>query len=386
MSRPNSAFSAQAKHGVRNLANLESSASTTRVLNLVAVGREFGETWDYMDRPLFKSRLLNNSLFLKHRLRDDEIYLVSCEHRTTTKIIVPLHRDQFGLGGQSILMGQKGWREGLMDLCGGEDGADFVRDMKVLEVMNELPSFDPFLLREHLRRRKVDVAPCYFNISTADIERMRHFVAEEVANLISLAFGDLEACDVDQNGRLVATLLSSRVDEKLEPLRVTFGLDHEAFREGVFSWRGFLYYKWCLADLRGRVNKTLDEIADLKVLRPCTQESQDYIRSARSRIRRTVGRCYVQVSKAIAVYDDAFRDLTQNGEPRAFRAFLVRAPSMFLSLGEVVGALSHIASFWRYRFPPGAKLEADGPECHELLRDFELSLGVNSDDDGAVAA
>lgn len=377
MSPTNKAFAAQARNGVRNLANLEQTASTTRVLNLVAVARDWSETWDYMDRPLFRSRTLNTSRCVKHRLRDDEIYLVASQHRTTTKIIFPLHREQFGLGGQSILVGQKGWREGLMDVCGGEDGADFVRDVRVLEIMNELPSFDPFLMREHLRRRKVDVAPCYFAISQADIARMRGFVADEVAQLIALAFGDLEVSD---GGRLVDTLLSSRVDERLEPLRVTFGLDPERFREGVFSWRGFLYYKWCLADLRGRVNRALDEISSLKVTQPCPRDSLDYIRSAQDRIRRAVARGYRQVAAAIGVYDDAFRDLTENGEPRAFRAFLVRAPSMFMALGETVGAMSHIASFWRYRFPEGAQLEADGPDAHDLLRDFELSLGANTDD------
>jgi hypothetical protein len=382
MSRPNSAFSAQARSGVRNLANLEQTASTTRVLNLVAVSREWAETWDYMDRPLFRSRLLNTSLFVKHRLRDDEIYLVSSPSRTTTKIIFPLHRDQFSLGGQSILIGQNGWREGLMDVCGGEDGADFVRDVRVLEIMNELPSFDPFLLREHLRRRKVDVAPCYFAISQADVERMRGFVAEEVATLISLAFGDLE---VNDGGRLVDTLLSSRVDEKLEPLRITFGLDPDSFREGVFSWRGFLYYKWCLADLTARVNTVMDEIAALKVLPPCSRDSRDYVGKAQARIRRAVAHNYRKVAAAIAVYDDAFHDLTRNGEPKAFRAFLVRAPSMFLSLGEMVGAMSHIASFWRYRYPQGARLEADGPDAHDLLRDFELSLGVHAEETSAAA-
>ena len=26
---------------------------------------------------------------------------------------------------------------------------------------------------------------------------------------------------------------------------------------------------------------------------------------------------------------------------------------MFLELGEKLGSISHIVSFWRYRFPPG---------------------------------
>ena len=34
-----------------------------------------------------------------------------------------------------------------------------------------------------------------------------------------------------------------------------------------------------------------------------------------------------------------------------FRDFLVRAPSLFFALGERIGGIAHVASFWRYCFP-----------------------------------
>ncbi|WP_304167872.1 hypothetical protein [Phenylobacterium aquaticum] len=377
MRKSQAVFATQARYGIRNLANLEATASTARVLNLVEVSREWSETTEYHAAPLFRSRVLNTALYLKHRLRRDEAYMVACPTQVTTKIIVPLHRDQFGLGGQSLLIGQRGWREALLDLSGGEDGVDFLHDLNVLQIMNELPSFDPFLLREHLRRKNVNVAACYFAISAADVIRMRGFVAGEVSDLVHLTFGDLAARDLDQTARLVSTLLSTKIDAKLEPLRRTFGMDPETFREGVFSWKGFLYYKWAMADLTIRVNQVMAEIAELEVLRPCPYEIRDYIRLARVRIRRAIADNYRSVTQALAVYDDAFRDLTVNGEPRAFREFLIRAPAMFLSLGEKMGALGHIASFWRYRFPDGDPLKAPGVEAHEILRDFELSLGIH---------
>ncbi len=50
----------------------------------------------------------------------------------------------------------------------------------------------------------------------------------------------------------------------------------------------------------------------------------------------------------------SFRDLVANQTPKTFRDFLLSAPYMFLELGEKMGAISHIVSFWRYRFPPGS--------------------------------
>ncbi len=43
------------------------------------------------------------------------------------------------------------------------------------------------------------------------------------------------------------------------------------------------------------------------------------------------------ILRTLKVYDDAFEDLIENGRPTAFRDFLLRAPEMFLSLGERVG-------------------------------------------------
>ena len=59
---------------------------------------------------------------------------------------------------------------------------------------------------------------------------------------------------------MVSAMLSNKVDEKLEPLRLTLGLTGNDFREGVFSWRGFLYYKWSMGKFWPDVMGVLREI------------------------------------------------------------------------------------------------------------------------------
>ena len=54
----------------------------------------------------------------------------------------------------------------------------------------------------------------------------------------------------------------------------------------------------------------------------------------------------------------------------------MRAPEMFLSLGERVGVISHISSYWRYRFPAGEALTVDVEEAIDIFQDFEAGLSV----------
>ena len=79
---------------VRLLTALEGSASTARVLNLVATHRKFPDDPDLAQAPFFKNRLLDRCIILKHRLRPNEYSLFSTPRPTATKIMLPIdHSD-----------------------------------------------------------------------------------------------------------------------------------------------------------------------------------------------------------------------------------------------------------------------------------------------------
>ncbi|HUB84635.1 MAG TPA: hypothetical protein VL971_03005, partial [Rhizomicrobium sp.] len=81
------------------------------------------------------------------------------------------------------------------------------------------------------------------------------------------------------------------------------------------------------------------------------------------------------VRKIVAVYDNAYAGLIERHDPQSFRQFLLGAPGLFFELGEKIGAMSHVTSFWNYRFPPGQPRSADAEELSAILLDFAQSLG-----------
>ncbi|MGA0607947.1 hypothetical protein ACO2Q0_18305 [Phenylobacterium sp. VNQ135] len=361
--------------GARDLRALQSTGATSRVLNLALVAARHSGDPDYVDRPFFRSRTLNTCILVKHRVRADEQFVFDYAPATATKIILPFAHSDLALGARSMFVGQRGWREMVRDIC--EDTPDLTRDLKLLSVLDRLPSLDPFLLREQIKRHGFTVGRCYFGLSPADSDRMQAFVSDEISKLIDLAFAGREGGgDV---ARMVEILLSSEVDERLEPLRVTLGLEGEAYREGVFSWKGFLYYKWALADLWPNLDAVLHELRTLKVIGE--REDPDltrYVEQARKRLEIAILQHRKDVVETLRVYDRAFGDLTENGKPAAFREFLVKAPDMFAMLGERIGSISHVASFWRYRFPSRGQ-PASVAALAEILQDFEASLAVDAD-------
>jgi hypothetical protein len=346
-------------------------ASTSRVLNLFRIAADNADNPEYQEKPLFLSPVINKSFLLKHRTRSDETYLFASPRAVATKIIIPFDATDLRAGGRSLFVDQRGYIDTLR-AAGNYNPEKLERDMTVLRLLNAVPSLDPFLLREHLRNNEIDVSSSYFAISEGDQERMHKFVSQEMSQLVALAGS---SSNNGSSNRLVTAMLSNQINEKLEPLRLTLGLTGNDFREGVFSWRGFLYYKWSMGKFWPDVMGVLREINAITPHGPVSPEQKVFLQQVRRNIIEMVRDNGQHVNKSLSVYDAAFRDLVSNQTPKTFRDFLLSAPYMFLELGEKLGGISHIVSFWRYRFPPGSPKAIDAEELAAIFQDFSSGFG-----------
>ncbi|HKQ43860.1 MAG TPA: hypothetical protein VJS47_00545 [Rhizomicrobium sp.] len=359
---------------VRSLSALE-GASSSRVLNLIAIADANAENENHGRAPLFVSKVINNSIILKHRLRADETDLFSPRRAMATKIIIPFERTDLKFGGRSLFIAQRGFEDLLQEVGNYRDRAELKRDLDVLKLIDAVPSLDPFLLREHLRCNDIRPDACYFAISPADQQRMHDYAAEEVSRLTALANGAGKA-NASTN-RMVSALLSNEVNEKLEPLRATLSLGPAEFAEGVFSWRGFIYYKWCLDEYWPNLIRALKGIKAITPIGKVSVEERRILDANKNVILQGAKYNSVEVRKIIAVYDNAYAGLIERQDPKLFREFLLGAPKLFLDIGDKMGALSHITSFWNYRFPSGAPRGAEADELVTIFQDFTKGLAVH---------
>jgi hypothetical protein len=361
------------KDGRRDLSLIRASGSTARVVNLALTYERFGQTEEYRAKPMFRNPRLNRALILKHVLRPHERELFVRPITSATKVILPYASSELELGGISFLVGEQRFERLLRDAVGGyDDEAAFIADSELLRAMATLPSFDPFLMRERLRHMGVDPARCYFDIAEADVARMRAFVGKEIALLVNLAFGSAGVNGGGLSQRLADKLMTDETAKALDPLRETLRLCGEDYIEGVFAWKGFLYYKWLMAEIRPGLAEFTPRFAGLRVTGASASEREDLASTRRTiieKIRFALGR----VDHTLQRYGAAFEALA-GGQAQAFRAFLLEAPSLFIPIGEAVGVIRHVDSFWRFRFPPGAAPTMEVDEAIEVLHDFETTL------------
>ena len=363
---------------IRRLTALERSASTARVLNLLSNHRRAPDDEELNRNPFFENRILNRSIVLKHRLRAHELAQFSSGATTVTKILIPIDQRDLRSGARSFFIGQNDFEDLVNEAFGGSLKPG-TRDRRTLDVLAGLPSLDPFLLREQLRANDLNPARGYFAISDGDIEKMTEFVRSEIMALVALTSGDKGATQA-ATVRLVDKLLSNAPDSGFAPLKDTLGLSSQQYSEGVFGWRGFLYYKWVFSTIGAASGSLLKEIGEVRGRGPSNPDVVAYVSAAKLRIADRYKAAHRNVERLLDVYNAAYEGLTSGGKPALFKTFLLSAPQMFSQLGEQLGGIQHVNSFWAYRAPKGKPTVISWDELADMFTDFEDGLVVPIDD------
>ncbi|MCX8497782.1 MAG: hypothetical protein ORN25_00305, partial [Caulobacteraceae bacterium] len=202
--------------------------------------------------------------------------------------------------------------------------------------------------------------------------RMFAFAQKEIEALVRMSVG--EDGNVAYAGTLARKLLANSADSDLDPLRMTMQMDRMQFQEGIFCWKAFIYYKWQLVDMLPKLPEILNQIEKVQARGQSDEETRIYLASARVNLRKKIIAASQSVKSTIAVYDQSYSRMTKEGKPGDFRDFLITAPELFAQLGERLGAVDHVISFWRYKFPMGRPPIITPEELTDVFMDFEQSL------------
>ena len=363
----------QEKEQGKSLDRLFKSSSTSRVLNLLRVmrlhGREASATGF---RPIFKTPTLNKSFIIKHKLRAHERDVFPDGRLLATKILIPFDAEDLGMGGQSFFVGENNFAD-IVDQISHRSGGD-ASDMGLLRALDEIPSFDPFVLREWTKRYGFSVSPEYFQLDPAVAFRMEALVVTEVQKLVRKSIG--AGATPETTRRLVGRLLSDNDTADISAFRSVLALSRDEFQEAMFGWRGFLFYKWTAIELERAIDKVVNDLRAVEV-RNADPDTRRYVAKARGRIAVCLVEAYNEAALTITAYDRAYRSLIEADDPAPFRLFLREAHKRFYRLGELIAQINHVVQFWNFRSKGGKELSYEAEDLVDLLRDFEVGLGVD---------
>jgi hypothetical protein len=366
---------ARVQEGVSDLGRTLRQAESSRVLNLSQIEQRWGLYEDYAARPLFDNKLLNRAIIMKCAPRPGELFEYGEQRLKSTKVLFPFDRKDLSLGGFSALVGQKNFLRVMSRHLHGS-GRLSERDERVLNLLDQLPTLDPFLLHALLKSNGLDVSEAYFQLSPADREAIQQEMTNAFAPLVLLCFPD-GRFEADAIKGFIGKMLNFEESAEIDSLRAAFRLNEPLFSIAMFAWRGIIYYEWRTARLNPALDAAVDRIRKLKFVDTDTAAGADQGEQSRAKILRTAATAAARVREITGRYDAAFADFVEQRQAEQFRQFLVSAPSLFLICGQSMAIMEHIVNFIEAGWGADRRDPAAPPRhLAERFRELERELDV----------
>jgi hypothetical protein len=303
----------------------------------------------------FRNKPLNNLVLIKDTMPADLRRLVSTA--IGTKLYFPFNENNIYEGGRTIFASDKHLEAALLEQFGqgAMDRAALDQDLRVIKVLDRLPSLDPFLLKDVFLNEKIAMNEAYFEVGDEVWKEIEQFILERFQPLVKAAFP--EAATADEKGRrLVEKLWEARDLEALDPLITAFRLPKSEALEIFSAWKGIIFYSFQCERAKPMFAKLLTWLKDLQF--PVVAISAEERKELKGGLAQAQEQLRIEWQKADAIlkeyqdcYDKMFKAKTSSAE---FVAFLKKSNKLYWELGNSLGKIGHGTYCWdamSKRFP-----------------------------------
>lgn len=268
-----------------------------------------------------------------------------------TKLYFPFNTANIYEGGRSIFVDDPRLEAVLADHVGLQDvdsDTDAARDLRLIYALDDIPSLDPFLLKDKMQIEKIAVDDSYFMIPDDEWTAIREDIREKLKPIIDSVFPNSKGAEDNRTSILINKLWNTKDVRSLMPIVKAFGLPQEDASSIFAAWKGIMYY-----DVEYNKNKAnWDEC--LKWLTSSTKPI-DYVEQHQAAVltglRNDVVSRYMGVLADLEMifgqYYDAYDQLfVQRNSPKAFVDYMRNGIKTYWKLGSRMSAINHSVAVW----------------------------------------
>lgn len=331
----------------------ELNSGSTRVFNVDRLHRAVMADGAPRDEQLFRRAELHRIIFIKQALVDSS-YMPERASRIGTKLYFAFNEQNVFEGGKSIFAGDPQFDDAMAFQLGFDRSRkveDYVRDRDVIQILDSLPSLDPFLMRDRLAAEGITPHLGYFEIEEDEWRTIRDHVMRKFKPMVELAFGESDAVRTAARLRsLVQKIWEAKDMDSLRPILDAMELTDEEAPKALQAWKGVIYYDHRLTKLEDRVKVLatwLNKSATPTDVVP--RELRKLLEEIRFAVRQLVRDRWQRARERLKEYNEAYGALfIERRSPGPFMAFLGNASDIFNELGDELSRLDHAAEVRRY--------------------------------------
>lgn len=300
-------------------------------------------------RPFFRSKPLNTIVLIKDTVPEADRQ--PGRPLVGTKLYFPFNDANIYEGGRTIFLHDRHVQPAILGQYG--EGAitkdQLEDDLKIMSILDRLPSLDPFLLKDVFLRNKIPMDEAYFEVSEEAWNEIETFMLQRFETLVRAAFPEEDAAADDSKARmLIDKIWEARDIDALQPLINAFRLPQHEALDIFSSWRGIVYYSF---QYQKEQVGFIDLVRWLKenegpvtgVPAADNKEMQTMLIFVSEKLR-TEWRMIEEIVRAYqSSYDKMFKEKSSSAD---FLAFLKGSKETYWKLGNCLGKTNHAIYCW----------------------------------------
>lgn len=369
------------------------NSGATRILNAAGITKTMIEkAAEDGGEPqfLFGSRGLNRVVFIKKpKDRSDaaDFYEEAMrakkqkaaetpQSQIVTMVYSPFDFDDIPGGGTSFELGSSQQDMMLQEAVGfnPKGGADTVeRDLKILGVLEELPSLDPFLLKDKMIGEGLEVDETYFDISEEEFLAIKNYILKKFEPITRKVIGSNTEQARKHSEEFIMKLWEGQDLSYLAPITQVFNLDPSHASDIYYAWKGLSYYEFnykkdlttllTFADWLQNKSQPAHYVPPEEAVELQTLSRQVAVKFARH---------LEQSSKILRSYNDAYEELfVREGDSKQFVSILQRSSDLFWKTSASISALNHAVAVWSQQTVKKDREKLNADELRPLLTTLE---------------
>jgi len=338
----------------RSLEGLAEVRSNGRVLNLGAIMRDLATANPGGDVPgFFASSALNQSIIVKHNIRDNERHLFARAQPVATKLILPIDPENLAVGGVTFMLGERQAGRILRDKLGlnrATGDARVQRDLKILDILDSLATLDPFIVRERFAVDGVDLPEAFSAFHLHGDNALYEYMKSQLLPLVRLAMAGAKSNDRALE-RLLDEIFVESHNSKAEFLREALKIDADKWPAALYVWKAALFYEYRAKSFEPRWRRFIESLQSAKLYGFSALAPAEVVLRLRVDLMDRALRTKGHLDRLLDSFNQAFRqDLIGQGTPESFRDYLMTLNDKLYNFGVAYGVLEQIVGYWEYWF------------------------------------
>lgn len=309
-------------------------------------------------QPFFASPAMNQVIIFKYPNFEFEIAeeeeleygrstaWISVTRPVETAIFIPQNPEMPENGGYAIYVRQRNFTKLFRLHLGVDLVGDDSPDVKILQVMDQVPSLDPFLLKTTFDQHNISVPSHFFHMAEAEEQLLKTKVAQRILPVIGLAVG-VSQTDLNRYAeRFVQAIWNPHLKEAslfIEALRISPSQATEIFH----AWKGITFYQLQFERELPKITQVLDWFRSAECV-PIDIHAhaafRDQLEMYKIDVVARIQACIAKIRQIFRDYEGAYDALIKRDDPSRFREFLITSGSRYWVLGYCSISLSHCAS------------------------------------------